>query len=63
MPESVVRRAIIREWMSLPSEKRRTTEQAADFARKAVQRHHLPRSRRDPFTVIMAWLQPRTGKL
>lgn len=62
MAQSAVRRTVIREWMSLSPEKRRTEEQADVFARKAAQQHSLPRSRRDPYSVIMAWLVPRTGK-
>ena len=57
-----VRRTVIREWMSLPREKRHSEEQAAAFARKAAQTHSLPRGRRDPYAVVMAWLVPRTGK-
>jgi hypothetical protein len=56
------RRAVIREWMALPRDKRRTEEQAAGFAAKAAQRHKLPRSRRDPCPVMMDWLLPQTGK-
>jgi hypothetical protein len=62
MNKQEIRRAVIREWMALPPEKRQTDEQTADFAGKAVQRHKLPRSRRDPHQVMMDWLLPRTGK-
>jgi hypothetical protein len=62
MKKQVIRRAVIREWMSLPRDKRRTVEQAANFAGKAAQGHALPRSRRDPHQVMMSWLLPRTGK-
>ena len=58
----MIRRAVIREWMALPRNKRQTEEQAANFAEKAVQGHALPRSRRDPHGVKMSWLLPRTGK-
>ena len=34
--ENEARRGIIREWMSLPREKRETEEQAAAFALKAI---------------------------
>ena len=37
-PEHDARRAVIREWMSLPKEKRKTEEQAAAFAKKAMER-------------------------
>jgi hypothetical protein len=38
MPEHEVRRAIIREWMSFPKEKRQREEQAASFATKVTAR-------------------------
>jgi hypothetical protein len=62
MAKAGVRRTVIREWMLLPREKRQSEEQAAAFARKAVQTHSLPRSRRDPYVIVTAWLSPRTGK-
>jgi hypothetical protein len=62
MAKQAIRRAVIREWMALPREKRQTDEQTADFAAKAVQRHKLPRSRRDPYQVMMGWLLPRTRR-
>jgi hypothetical protein len=62
MNRQEIRRAVIREWMALPRDRRQSAEQTADFAAKAVQRHELPRSRRDPQRVIMDWLLPRTGK-
>ena len=62
MAKSGVRRTVIREWMSLAREKRRSRELAATFANSAAQRHSLPRSRRQPYHIIMAWLSPRTGK-
>jgi predicted Fe-S protein YdhL (DUF1289 family) len=55
-------RRVIREWMALASDKRQSEKQTADFAAKAVQRHELPRSRHDPYRVMMGWLLPRTGK-
>ena len=57
-PEHGMRRKIIREWMSLPGDKRRTEEQAP-FAKKAMER--IP-SRGDPYRRVMSWLLPRTGK-
>jgi hypothetical protein len=57
-----IRRAVIREWMTLPRDKRQTEEDAAGFAAKAVKRHELPRSRFDPYRVMMGWLLPRIGK-
>jgi hypothetical protein len=62
MKKQVIRRVVIREWMTLPRDKRQTAAQAANFATKAVQGHTLPRSRRDPHGVMMSWLLPRTGK-
>jgi hypothetical protein len=58
-PEHGLRRKIIREWMSLPRDKRQTEEQARPFAKKAVER--IP-SRGDPYRRVMSWLLPRTGK-
>jgi hypothetical protein len=56
------RRAIIREWMSLVREKRQSDRQALAFTKSAVERHDLPRSRRTPHDVVMAWLRPRIGR-
>jgi hypothetical protein len=63
MNKHEIRRTVIREWMALPSDKRKTEEHATGFAAKTLQRHELPRSRRDPHRVLMGWLLPRTGKL
>jgi hypothetical protein len=62
MAKSSPRRTIIREWMLLPREKRLSRQQASAFAEAAIQRYRLPRSRRAPHRVIMAWLRPRTGR-
>jgi hypothetical protein len=62
MAKTTVRRAIIREWMSLAREKRETSQQALAFANAAAQRHSLPRCRRTPHDVIMGWLGPRIGR-
>jgi hypothetical protein len=40
-PENATRRAIIREWMLLPTEKRQSEEQAAAFALKAIEKHEI----------------------
>jgi len=56
------RRKIIRQWMSLPKDKRQTADQAAAFAKKAVEDNKLQRSRRDPYQRMMSWLLPRTGR-
>jgi hypothetical protein len=58
-PEHEARRKIIREWMSLPKDKRQTEEQAKPFAKKAMER--IPSSH-DPYRQIMTWLLPRIGK-
>ena len=58
-PEHEMRRKIIREWMSLPTDKRRTEEQARPFAKKAMER--IP-SGDDPYRQVMRWLSPRIGK-
>ena len=59
MPEHNARRSIIREWMSLPKEKRQTEEQAKPFAKKAMER--VP-SIENPYQRIMKWLAPRIGR-
>jgi hypothetical protein len=59
MPEHKARREIIREWMSLPKDKRQNEEQAASFATKVMARvPSLP----NPHQRIMRWLLPRVGK-
>jgi hypothetical protein len=58
-PEHETRRKIIREWMSLPKDKRQTEDQAKPFAKKAMER--IPSSG-DPYRQIMSWLLPRIGK-
>ena len=60
-PEHDARRAIIREWMSLPRDKRQTEEQAAAFSMKAIEKHEF-RCSGDRHQRVMAWLLPRTGK-
>jgi hypothetical protein len=70
MADHETRRKIIREWMSLPKDKRQTEEQVVAFAKKAIQEdkfHHSRRDppqkfRRDPFEKVMGWLLPRVGK-
>ena len=39
-----------------------TPEQAADFAKKAVEQNQLQPSRRDPYERVVGWLLPRTGR-
>jgi len=57
-----IRRAVIREWMALPCDKRQTEGQTASFVANAAQRHKLPRSHNDAYQMMMGWLLPRTGK-
>jgi hypothetical protein len=61
-PENRARRAIIREWMSLPHERRQTGEQAAAFALNATEKHGFRCSSGNRQRRIMAWLIPRIGK-
>jgi hypothetical protein len=58
-PEHEARRKIIREWMSLPKDKRQTEQQAKPFAKKATGR--IPSSG-DPYRQIISWLVRRIGK-
>lgn len=60
-PANKARRAIIREWMSLPREKRQTGEQAAVFGIEAIEKHDF-RCSGDRQRRIMVWLMPRIGK-
>lgn len=61
-PEHGPRRAIIREWMALPRDKRKSHEQAAAFAAEAIERHPF-RSRADRYRQVLTWLQPRIGRV
>jgi len=62
MAKSNVRRTIIREWMSLSQDKRRSPQQALVFVKAALERHSLPRSRRTPQAIVMTWLRPRIAR-
>jgi hypothetical protein len=70
MKDHQMRRKIIREWMTLPKDKRQTEEQVVGFAEKATQQNEFHRSRRDPdhkfrrdpYQKVMGWLLPRAGK-
>jgi hypothetical protein len=55
-PEHQERRKIIREWMALPQDKRRTEAQIEAFARKAMGRIAF---RPDPYRQIVSWVRPR----
>jgi hypothetical protein len=61
-PENGLRRKVIREWMSLPHNRRQNEEQAAAFATKVIKANAIGPRRDDPYKVVMAWLAPRTGK-
>ena len=56
------RRKVIRQWMSLPKNRRHTAEQAVEFAKKAVEQNELRPSRRDPHQRVLGWLLPRIGR-
>ncbi len=60
-PEHEPRRVIIREWMSLPREKRSTPEQASAFSTKAATTHTFECSG-DRLQRIRGWLEPRIGR-
>jgi hypothetical protein len=62
MEDHETRRKVIRQWMSLPKDKRQTAEQAADFAKKALEQSELQPSRRAPYERVMGWLLARTGR-
>jgi hypothetical protein len=46
----------------LPKDRRQTAEQAAAFAKKAMEQNQLQSSRRDPYERMMGWLLPRVGR-
>ena len=60
-PEHETRRTVIREWMSLPRDKRQSKEQAAAFAAQAMEKHPFA-YRGDRHAKIIAWLLPRTAQ-
>jgi hypothetical protein len=62
MEDHETRRKVIRQWMSLSKDKRHTAEQAAEFAKKAVEQNELRRSERDPYQRVMGWLLPRVSR-
>jgi hypothetical protein len=61
-PENDLRRRVIREWMSLPRDRRQNQGQAEAFAMKVVQTNAFGPRRADPHRIVMAWLSPRVGK-
>jgi hypothetical protein len=60
-PEHGLRRTVIREWMALPPDRRRTAEQAAAFAAKTIAAHNFGRDG-DHRAKILIWLSPRMGR-
>ncbi|MET4800308.1 hypothetical protein [Bradyrhizobium sp. LB11.1] len=58
------RRKIIRQWMKLPADKRRSMAEISVFAKAAAQenKNALVNSRRDPYEKIMGWLLPRAAR-
>ena len=60
-PDHEARRAIIREWMALPKDKRASKEQALSFAEQAGERHAL-KDHGDRSARMMGWLLPRVGR-
>ncbi len=61
MENRETRRKIIRQWTSLPKDKRQTEEQAAEFAKKVIEQNELQANRR-AVSGVMGWLLPRTGR-
>jgi hypothetical protein len=70
MVDHNIRRKLIREWMTLPKDKRQTEEQVTAFAKKAIDQNEFHRSRRDPqqefrrdpYQKVIGWLLPRAAK-
>ena len=60
-PDHDARRAIIREWMKLPKDKRSAKDQALSFASEAAERHPL-KGPGDKAARIVGWLLPRIVK-
>jgi hypothetical protein len=51
------RRKIIRQWMALPKDKRQSADQAAAFAKRAVEQNKFQRSSREPYdpSDLVSW--------
>jgi hypothetical protein len=58
------RRKIIRQWTTLPRDKRQSVDQIAAFAKTAAQQNAnaFVHSRRSPYQRITGWLLPRAGR-
>jgi hypothetical protein len=61
-PDHDARRTVIREWMALPRDKRRSEVQALSFAAKAAAERHGLKGPGDSSTRLMGWLLPRIGR-
>ena len=48
--------------MALPKDKRQTADQAAAFAKRAVEQNEFQRSSREPYHRIMGWLLSLVGR-
>lgn len=59
-PQQGLRRAIIREWMAVPPNKRKTVDHAATFADQVIVARKLQGS--DDRQRVLTWLAPRMGK-
>ena len=55
MEDHETRRKIIRQWMALPKDKRQTADQAAAFAKRAVEQNKFQRSSRRLPSQGLAW--------
>jgi hypothetical protein len=60
-PDHDARRAVIREWMALPKDKRLSKDLALSFTAKAAERHAL-QVPGDSSARMMGWLLPRVGR-
>lgn len=60
-PDHKARRTVIREWMALPRDGRRSSEQVGAFVEGAVKRHSLTGAG-DAGERMRSWLLPRIGK-
>jgi hypothetical protein len=61
-PDHDARRTVIREWMALPRDKRRSEVQALSFAAKAAAERRGLKGPGDSSARLMGWLLPRIGR-
>src|SRR5215475_2422011 len=57
MEDHETRRKIIRQWRALPKDKRQTADQAAAFAKRAVEQNKFQRSSCEPYDRISRPIQ------